>query len=386
MPSYTKSFIDFAVAAHYDGGGTNYVVETPSALYVVYVDTNSDVAFRKSTDGGITWSAATVIFAGTTTALSVWYDRWSNISAGLIHCAYTESGGDDTLYRSIDTESADALGTQTTIFAGGTTAGGGQVSITRARGGNLYCRTCIDAGAEGGFFRSEDVGATWGSRTVNEALATTDQMILLPGWAADNQDIMAFFWDAGSDEISRQLYDNSANSWAETSIAGTMLDRTASNDFPHWYAAVDITNSRNLLVAWSAIDAANADLRCWHVTEGAITEVTNVVLNSTDDQGFCAIAVDANTGHWHVYYLGKSDGSETFQTSLNLYRKISNDSGSTWGAETVMVDNLANHRWLACTPRFSRKPFAVTGQSGAAIHLIGYLEAASPRASFQLGL
>lgn len=339
--------------AHYTGAGINYTVQTPSgALYCVYVDSNTDVVFTKTTDG-LNWSTPTTIFTGTVTALSIWYDRWSNISAGLIHCAYVENVNDDVLYRSIDTESSDGLSSETTIFAGASAVTGGCLSITRARGGNLYCHAVIDAGAEGGFFRSTDVGATWGSRTVNEAIATTDQIIMLPGWAADNQDAMAFFWDASADEISRYLYDDSANSWAETSIAATMLDVVATTHFPHFAAAVDITNSRNLLVAWSAVDAANQDLRCWHVTESAITEVTEVVLNATDDCGFAAIGIDTATQDWYVFYGGKSDGTDVVATALTLNYKSSTDDGATWGSETPVVEGRFGIVNLNCTPRFN---------------------------------
>lgn len=346
-----------SVAAQFGGAGTNWPVETPAGhLYLVYVDVNNDVVFVKSTDGGWTWSAPTVVFAGTVTNLSIWYDRWSGINGGLIHCAYTESGGHDTLYRSIDTESADALGTQTTIFAGTSVASGGQLTITRARGGNLYCRTCIDAGAEGGFFRSTDVGANWGSRTINEALATTDQMILMPGFAADDQDIIGIFWDASANEISRQLYDNSANSWAETSIATSMTDTVAAGGhFPHFDAFVDLENSRVVTSAWSAVDAANADLRCWTVTESAITETTaNIVLNSVDDQMLCNICKNLASGEWIAFYCGKSDGSETVGASVNVYSKRSGDGGATWSSEAQISNMPVNAKWLGAVPRHRR--------------------------------
>jgi len=244
------------------GAGTNYTVQTPGGVrYQVGINENGDVFFVKSVDGGLTWSNQTIVLAGTAVTLSIWYDRWSGIAAGLIHCAYTESVGSDTLYRTINTESADALSTQTTIFAGASSAGGGMLTIARARGGNVYCRTCIDAGVEGGFLRLPNAnvpnGAWDAARTIDEALATTDQMILLPGWAADNQDMMAIFWDASADEISRKLYDDSLNSWAETSIAVSMVDQVATTAFPHFDAAVDIANSRNVVVAWSAVDLVN---------------------------------------------------------------------------------------------------------------------------------
>lgn len=357
-------------------GGVNYVVRTPGGvLYQVFIDNAVDVVFRKSSDNGLSWSESVTVFTGTVTYLSVWYDRWSNIAAGLIHCAYTETGGHDTLYRSIDTEASDALGTQTTIFAGVSATNAGNLSITRARGGNLYCHSMIDAGAEGGFFRSVDVGANWTSRTVNETIATTDQIIMMPGWnAGDTQDAMAFFWDASANEVSRYLYDDSANTWAETSIATSMTDTTAAGTFPHFAAAVDATNSRNLLVAWSVVDAANADLRCWHVTESAITEVTNVVLNSTDDQGLCAIGIDTTTEDWYVFYGGKSDGSETWPTAIKFYYKISTDDGATWGSEQTLTAAVRNVTWMVATPRFATE-FCVSFQNIAAAN---YLQCSAP--------
>lgn len=360
MPRFADVMVAQTVTGTYTGGATKYTVQTPSGvLYLVYVDSGSDVAFRKSTDNGVSWSNPTIVFAGTAIALSVWYDRWSNISAGLIHCAYTETGGSDTLYRSIDTESSDALGTQTTIHAGtSAVATGSFLSIVRARGGNVYCRTQIDAGAEGAFYRLPNAnvpsGAWDAARTINEANATLDQIILVPGFAADNQDIMGIFWDASANEISRQVYDDSANSWAETSIATSMTELTTATAFPMYAATVDLTNSRIIMVAWSAVDTANADLRCWTITESAITETsTNVVLNSTDDQGLCAVTIDADSGDWRVFYCGKSDGSETWLTILNVYMKCSKDQGATWGPETKMTSPQSTYsiRTLIVTPR-----------------------------------
>lgn len=375
----------------FNGGGVNYIVQTDAGvLYLVYVDSGSDVAFRKSSNGGLSWEAPTIVFAGTVTALSIWYDRWSDIAAGLIHCAYQESATDDILYRTINTESSDALSTQTTIFLGASTAAGGWMSITRARGGNVYCYGCIDAGAEGGFFRLPNAnvpnGAWDAARTNPEALATTDMAILVPGFAADNQDIMCMFWDASANEVSRYVHDDSANTWAETSIATSMTDQAASVAFPHFAAAVDITNSQILLVAWSAVDTLNADLRCWTVTESAITETTtNVVLNSTDDQGLAAIGIDTSTGYWWVFYGGKSDGSETFLTSINIYCKCSQDSGATWGPETKLTTAAADITWLVTCPRFFGPPFCAYHNDIALDELMINVQCGSPSARSAIG-
>lgn len=361
MPRYDIPIVNVVGTAQYSGAGTNYIVEANNgALYLVYSNTANDLCFVKSTNGGIDWSAPTVIFTGTLTALSVWYDRWSNISGDYISIAYIESDTDDVLFRTINTGSSDALSTQTVIVALTSTATGGHLSITRSVGGNVYVKAVIDAGAEGGFYRLPVAnfpnGAWDAARTIDEALATTDQIYLVPNLtAADNQDIMAIFWDASADEISRKLYDDSANTWSETSIATSMVDAVATGQFAHFNVAVDLTNNQILLAAWSAIDTLNADLRFWTITDSAITEKTNVVQNSTDDQGLCAVQIDTTTQDWIVYYVGKSDGSETFATGVNIYCKRSTDDGTTWGSETLLTNYTNYYRHLITIPRATAK-------------------------------
>jgi len=177
--------------------------------------------------------------------------------------------------------------------------------------------------------------------------------MLLPGWNADAADVMLIFWDASNNELSVKRYDDSADTWGETSIATSMTDLPAATAFPNMNAFVDLTNSRNIVVAWSATDTANADLRCWIIDDTTITETAaNVVLNSTDDQGLCAVGIDTDTNTWYVFYGGKSDGSETFSTAINIYYKTSSDGGANWGSETLVTSTARNTQWIACTPRF----------------------------------
>lgn len=324
------------VGASY-GFQTNYLVQTLAGVWYQIGYGNSalkPVLFTKSTDNGLTWSLPKLISSGSNDHqyLAVWYDRWSGISGDLIHVAYTDVTTDDTRYRSIDTANSDTLSTETTIFAGASSVSGGDLSIVRATGGNLYVHTVIDAGVEGGFYRSTDVGATWGARTVNEAIATTDQIILLPGWNTDTQDVMAVFWDASANEVSRQMHDDSANTWSETSISLSMFENTGTA--PQFAAAADVTNTRNVLIAWSNVDLLNSDLRCWTLTPSAITAKTDLVTDSTDDQGMCMLSIRAGGSEWWAFYCGKADGSETYPTAINIYYKRSYDGGTTWSSET----------------------------------------------------
>lgn len=378
----------------WNGAGTNYIVQTPTGvLYMIYAEGNSDVSFRKSSDGGLTWSRATIVLAGTVNNLAVWYDRWSNIAADLIHLAYTDGADSDTKYRTIDTASSDALSTQTVIFAGTSVAAGGHLSITRAVGGNVLCKSVIDAGAEGGFFRLTNANVpngAWASRTVDEAIATKDQMILLPDFdAADTQDIMAIFWDASANEVSRKLYDDSANSWSETSIATSMTELDTATAFANFAAAPDIANTRHVVLAWSNTDTSTARLQCWTVDSGAITAKTDVVSASTDDQGLCAISIDTVTGYWYAFYGGITTGGETWQSAIHVYYKVSQDTGTTWGAETLVDKNAAmSLRQLYTCPRRSTGPWIVAWldnlTNGNDLRMS--VDVTQPRASYVAGI
>lgn len=367
MPAWADIHVAAFSSGQFSGAGTNYIVQTPAGvLYFVFINDQLDVEFRKSTDGGITWSMGTIVFAGSATNLAVWYDRWSNISGDLIHCAYTESATDDTLYRTINAASSDALSTQTSIFAGTSTASNGFLSITRAVGGNVYCRTTIDAGAEGGFYRLPNAnvpnGAWDAARTINEANATSDQIILLPDFdAADNQDILGIFIDASANQIDRIAYDDSGNSWSLTNIA-SVTEGIATTAFPHFNIAIDIANTRFFLIFWNAIDTANADLQAYIIDASTITALTDVVTNSTDDQGLCALAYDSDTGKLTAYYGGITTGGETFPSAMNIYKKVSTDAGSTWGAETKCTQLTYDIGGLYACPRYTSvgaKPMGV---------------------------
>lgn len=376
---------------------TNYkIVANNGDIYFVFINLAQDVQFRKSTDGGITWQQDVVVFTGTAIYLSVWFDRWSSLSAGLIHCAYTESVTNDTLYRTINTESSDALSTQTVIFAGASQANGGHLTIARALGGNVYCKTCIDAGVEGGFFRLPNAnvpnGAWDAARTIDEALATQDQMILMPGFAADNQDMLAIFWDGSANEISRKIYDDSANTWAETSIATGFTDLLATVATANFSAVCDLANSRVVLIAWNNVDTALADLQCWTVTESAITAKTDVVANGTDDQGLCTLGLDTVTGYWYAAYGGKSDGSETWNTAINIYGKVSTDSGATWGPEYFLSSGiftptsvlLGMHACMRFTKARDANPIVLCDNTGAGISARCATQIDQPSASHQM--
>ena len=386
-------------ATQWSGAGTNYIVQTPAGVfYMVYIDELSDVSMRKSLDGGLTWSQSTLVAtAGTTTRLAVWYDRWSNLDSDFICFAFDDSGNDDIMFRTINTASSDALSTQVALVSlTSVIAGSGHISITRAVSGNVYVKDVVDAGAEGDFYRLTNANfpnGVWDNRAVDEVIATLDQMILLPDFnAADTDDIMAVFWDASANEVSDKRYDNSADTWSETSIATSMTELSTATAFASFAAAVWPDVGHVWMVAWSATDAANADLRIWDVSVVGAVEATNVVLNSTDDQGLCAILLAPPTGSadydMYVFYGGISSGGETWNTAMHIYYKVSTDFGTTWGPETLLDTGATfTLRQLFTCPRlFIGPPVAAWVRDAQTDDLIISVDRTTPHAATLAGV
>lgn len=384
IPTKYMSGAEVIRADMYSGGGQCYIVETPTGVnYKIFINNSTiDPSYSKSLDGGMTWGVVTSLKSCTCSQIAVWYDRWSGIDGDLIHIVYTDSVTDDVFYRNINTASSDSLSTEYTVFAGTDTANGGAISIARMRGGNLVVVGCIDAGSEVFSLKSTDVGVNWSNIAAGYE-ANADLCIVMPGWGADNQDAMMFYYDRSATEISVKYYDDSADSWSETSIATTIsLPDHASATLGHMNAAVDLTNSQNLLVFWTAIDTANADLRCFKVTQSAQTETTsNVVLNSTDDQGFCTISIEGS--NWYVVYAGLSNGSETYNTALKSYYKLSTDGGASWSSETELISVYGIFSMVISKPIIYKYFGMGIYRNGAYIYIS---DLSIPHANYQIGI
>ena len=340
-----------------NGIQSGYPVKTAdNTIYYFYIDQGQNLYWIKTTDAGLEWTdPAPVTAAVVVQTLSVWFDKWTPGNSGtLIHLAYQESNDDNVFYRNFDV-SSDSMVAQTTIFDGGTTGTIANccVAITRTIGGNLLCMGDIDGGTEVFVSRSVDVGANWTARATTGGPEGADYYLLFPGFAADNQDAICIFWDRSASEISRKLYDDSGDAWSEDSIATSMTAVASSTATPHFSGVADDANNKILLIAWNARDTANADLRFWTIDESAITEGTAVVSNGTDDQTLCALALQTSTGDLYAFYGGKSDGSETVGTAINIYYKISTDDGATWGAETKISETARNYDTLFTCPLFT---------------------------------
>jgi hypothetical protein len=319
--------------------------------YVLFIDSAQDVRYRKTTDGGASWAASVLIDAGTVLGLDVWFDKWTPSDSGtVIHIWWLETAGDDVHYRPLDT-SDDSLGTDTIVFAGASFSTSGSrgdhaISGTKAVGGYLYVQFWGNTFGGRGFYRSVDSGANWTSRTDGADGNAGDEVLCLPDDdSADNQDIVMPYWDRSANELSFKKYDDSGNSWGETSISGSMNDATTILQMS---AVVRHSDGHIIIAAWTDLDLATADLKVWDITLATptITAKTDVVTDSDDCVG-AALFIDQNNDDLYCAYIGNEDGSGFWQSFNKPFYKKSADGGGSWGAQSAYQEDVADdHRYI----------------------------------------
>lgn len=380
IKTYCRSRVDVLLdsdtkIATREGSQSNHIVRTAAGVYYAFwiANENVDLYYRKSTNYGVTWTAPVLVKAETMLGVAVWFDKWTPGDNGTaIHLAYYGSGANDVFYRRLDTAD-DSFGTELTVFNGVSAVSGANscLSIAKAKGGKIHVAFDIDGGTEVGHYKSDvantptSFATTDGSGALNEG-ASTDYYALFPANLADTADIWAVFWDRSANEVTVKTFDDSGSSWtaiAESTAITSMVDITTTTAAPQFAGAIRNTDGHLMLVAWLNADTASATLRFWDVTGNGASAATLAapvtIVTSTDDQALCAIGVDTTSDDLYCFYAGKTDGSETAFTALNIYYKISTDDGATWGAETVLSSMARAVTLLNCALETSGGDFAV---------------------------
>ena len=323
---------------------------SPTVGYVIYTDSNLDLKYNKTTDGGATWGGAVNIRTGDVRSFDCWADWQTAGDAGTkIHIAYVDVSSDDVRYVYLDT-SGDSIGGDDLIEA---CQGTGSmlvelsriyfhITITKTRGGNLAVAFRYKDSNEiafYGFYTSPD-GDTWTSEE-SPWEADSDYILLFPGNEADNQDVWAVFWDWSANEISLKTYDDSGNSWSEQLISASMSYESA---FLQMDGAIRLSDGHLIFAAWSQYDNAAADLMVWDINgAGSITAKTNVITD-TAEYFLCSVFINQVNDDIYIAYVG---GTIAGSPVAAFYQK-SVDGGANWGGQTALqADAEDDMRWIS---------------------------------------
>jgi hypothetical protein len=338
--------------------------------YQFFIDNSSDLIYRKTTDNGATWGAKVTVRTGSLQCFDIWFEKWTPGDSGTkILCAYNDTGTDDTFFRTLDTAS-DTLGTETVAFAGLTYAAlltgtwdQRCISITKARGGNIYILSNPDTTAEIGFYRSVDAGVNWTSRNIVSAGVSGGPFALLPANTSDTQDVVALLFVAAGG-VSAKVYDDSGNTWDTTSIDAAY---TGSTSYTQMGASIRHSDNHIIAAIWSELDASTADLTVWDLNPSANgangtskTQKTNIITN-TAEYAQCCVFIDQTTNDIWVGVLGGA----TWATDAYVLTTFSIDGGATWSPLRQHNTTLDDMRavWCDLGSSVTDAPFAPTYQN-----------------------
>ena len=335
-------------------GGPRFSCSTaPEVAYAVYIDAPAaDFEYTKLS-GGL-WGAGVSIRVGTVEHMGMYYDKWTrNVTTNRILLFCLESVDDDLLFNSLDV-SNDVLDGEVIAFDAVTvkTTSGYQntsISCVRAEGGNIYVFARVNTGLVEVFRRSTDGGATWTARaTVGLIEDPLDRIMLVPGNEVDTDDIYALFYDDSAGELTLKTYDNSADSWSESSAILTGL-QTVTPQTDWMFSATQRHSDGHILVALATDrDVATADLKIVDITNGTTWTVKTDVITDTDDWAYPAIFINQQNDDLFVAYVGQDDGAQALQATVDIHYVKSTDGGDIWGAETTYsVDVSDDYRSIS---------------------------------------
>lgn len=311
--------------------------------YLTRSATLYNIRVHKTIDGGATWTLLATLAIGATgtfESFSIWFDQWTPGDTGTrIHIAWQGSTSAGTTYDGLwygYFDTATDTGTIAAVRMDSTTVDNApnmnHIGITKAKGGYLYAALSsnIVTGSVLLFYRSIDAGVTWTARTtfLEEAYPYDDMFVLVPGNEADTNDIYAGYLDVSADALSLKVYDDSANTWAETSIDAVGFTVAGSGETGTMLsAAVRHSDGHMILIACTYINNAAGDLRVYDINgSGSIVAKTDVQTNHLI-QGI-ALTIDQNTDDLYVAYGDSTNGA----TLVDIYYKKSSDGGVTWGS------------------------------------------------------
>ena len=326
--------------------------ESQYAGVSIHTDNGSDHAYNYHSSIGI---GATTRTGGTNLASNAYFEpQTPGLTNPIVHMALlgnTGAGAGTLTYKWFHVRGGSELQTVTIISTLSNGAiGTNYTVITVTRSGNIILGYTNPA-ASGGY-KSTDGGQTWVVIASPFEGGAIDN-----AWGAscntgDNNDAAIVFYDRSAAELSIKVYDDSIDTWVETSIA-TGIDTVTGSSLAikHGEGNVRLSDGHYIFAHWSQMDNVAADLRCWDlninsVSAPTVTALGDVVTNLAES-GLCTLFIDQTNDDIYVAY-GKGD--PTWGTSVSIVYRKSTTGGSSFGSEQAMSEDApANLCQLSAT-------------------------------------
>ena len=327
-------------------------IDSNSHIHVVWEDStpfNYEIYYKKSTDGGATWSGAQRLTSTSGSSFSpaiaidsdnnphvVWYDE----TPGNFEIYYKKStdGGttwstikrltwisDTSYYPVIATDSSNVIHV---VWEDGTPSSGYEIN----------------------YKRSTDGGATWGE---TQRLTWTSGTSAYPAIALDSSDTIHVVWQEHLSFSSEIYYKKSTDAGTTWSAAKRL---TWTNGQVYAYDPAIAIDSGNIIhVVWSHDKPGNREIYYKKSADGGTTWGATQRLTWTSGESWHP-AIAADSGNTiHVVWQDNTPGND------DIYYKRSTDGGATWSAAQRLTSNSGD----------SLLP-AIAADSGNTIHIVWY--------------
>lgn len=313
----------------------NLVWTGTNTAYAFFKDRGlGNLAYAKTTDGGATWSAPVQVLPGSNQTFDIYFSKWTSTgNSATIHVVSHDDQGYHLFYNRLDTSTdtlayAGATGQIITSFGAFPTSGA--VSISLARNNDLLVTFWA------GSYYSTDNGASWTAIATQFGQAHRDQITLWPDYSSgDTADQIAIWVDFTAAALKCVQWDKSGLVWGSpvTIATGVSTNGGDVGGYLDCTSALKRSTGHIFVAIWQYASSAANNLLTWDVYgTGSVTQKTNVVSNTTYAQA-CGIAIQPG-GDVYCYYARDPNGL-AFESSMQVYYRISTDSMATWGAEVA---------------------------------------------------
>ncbi len=344
------SAADVTGASHIHGASQSVFI-SDQVGYKFYRDAPGYCVYKKTSDGGSTWSSTTTVDAQIDcVGISVWYDRWTPGDTGTnIHIVTIDTGNDDPWYNRLDTNGdTRLLGSAPVSAILGPPAQGANTftalsnypAITKGTDGTVYI--AVSDNVDSYIVECSitcQTAANWTETGPTGTLPATPDFNLLVPLASGN--IMLINRLIASEDIRSKIWNNTAWSGTWTVIEGNGTDNTT---YPVGMAAtVSSTTPGNVYLAYVASNATlgtDDQVRTHRYTGGAWATTTSVLTGTTRGLTNVAIALDASNDDVYVAYTGRT--TATASSTGNVYWKKSLDDMATWSVESPVINTTSN--------------------------------------------
>ncbi len=321
---------------------------SPSVGYVVLISGAIDV--RKTTDSGATWTIMDPDNdppSATPRTLHAYFDQETPGNSGtLIHITWVDVVTNNLNYCVFDTAD-DTWGTVRVVDTYADVTGistDTDVGITVSTSGRVYVcgRSNFTLDTENTDHSMRSSSDLFASDNVSEKSpysADEEKVKLLPGSAADEDDICAVVFDGVNTDLEFWKFDASGNSWSKTAIdAGVLVTAAESRTYTQFFdAAIRHSDEHILVVWWNDFDTATADLKAADIAQATPTITAKTDIITDESESFmCGIQIinQSSGGAVDDVYVTYLSGTTWLANVKSVFKKSADDMGS-WGGEVA---------------------------------------------------